>query len=146
MLIDVPVNRLIPKQRQGRDDLVGEFFRVEVNIAAKIVQKYTFNYGGRSFSGADGPGEVSLSERNGRLQVLMTRENISATIPPPELGNKISDRYGIVNPAHRNLVHFTLGEDNPQRLSSTFTREGIHVLDSPQGGINGLEFDMTTVC
>ncbi|KAI8716452.1 HET domain-containing protein [Fusarium sp. LHS14.1] len=121
------ITALIPKQLEGRDALVGEALGVEVNIAAGIVQKYTFEYGGRQFSGADGPGEVALSERDGRLQVFMTRENISATVPPPELGNDICDRYGIVNPAYRNLVHFALGENSAQRLSSAFTREGIHV-------------------
>ncbi|EEU43645.1 uncharacterized protein NECHADRAFT_82646 [Fusarium vanettenii 77-13-4] len=121
------ITALIPKQLEGRDDLVGEVLGVEVNLAAGIVQKYTFEYGGRHFSGADGPGEVALSKRNGRLQVFMTRENILATVPPPELGNEICDRYGIVNPAYRNLVHFSLGENSPRRLSSAFTREGIHV-------------------
>ncbi|RSM02003.1 hypothetical protein CDV31_011086 [Fusarium ambrosium] len=127
------ITALIPKQRDGRDTLVEGVFRVEVNIAAEIAQKYTFEYGGRSFSGAEGPGEVALSERSGRLQVFMTRENISATVPPPELGNQICDRYGIVNPSHRNLIHFALGEDSPRRLASTFAREGIHALDPPLG-------------
>ncbi|RSL88992.1 hypothetical protein CEP52_015037 [Fusarium oligoseptatum] len=127
------ITALIPKQRDGRDTLVEGVFRVEVNIAAEIAQKYTFEYGGRSFSGAEGPGEVALSERSGRLQVFMTRENISATVPPPELGNQICDRYGIVNPSHRNLIQFALGEDSPRRLASTFAREGIHALDPPLG-------------
>lgn len=129
MLINVP-NSLIPKQRQNRDSLVEEFFRVEVNIAAKIVQKFTFEYGLRSFSGVDGQGEVCLSEHNGRLQVFMTRDNISATLPPPELGNRICDRYDIINPVHRHLVHFSLGEHSQERLSSAFAREGVHVLES----------------
>lgn len=135
-------NRLIPKQREGRDALIGELLRVEVNIAAEIVQKYTFEYGGRSFSGADGPGEVALSAQEGRLQIFMTRENISAFAPPPELGNVVCDRYGIVDPVHRNLVHFALREDSPQRLSSTFTREGIHVL---AGGIQHDKFVTTAI-
>ncbi|KAF4467774.1 heterokaryon incompatibility [Fusarium albosuccineum] len=79
-------------------------------IAAEIVENYSFEYGLRSFSGADSRGDVCLSESNGRLQVFMTRENILATLPPPELGNRICDRYNITNPAHRHLVHFALGE------------------------------------
>ncbi|RYP53097.1 hypothetical protein DL768_001874 [Monosporascus sp. mg162] len=121
---------LIPKQRPNRDALVREFFRVEVNVSARIVQKYTFEYGGRSFSGNDGQGEVSLSEHNGRLQVFMTRDNISAMPPPLELMNGICDRYDITNPVHRNLVQFALSEDSQERLLNAFARQGVHVLES----------------
>lgn len=125
---------LIPKELDNRYRLAGEFFRVEVNIAAKILQNYKFEYNSRKFSGGDCPGEVALSEHDGRLQVFMTRNNISATMPPPELGNKLCDRLGITNAVHRSLIYFTLVENDQERLFDAFAREGIYVPESDLKG------------
>jgi hypothetical protein len=126
---------LIPKQRPQRDALVKELFRVEVYTATEILQKYTFKYGGRSFSGTDVQGGVSVSESNGRLQIFITRDHISEPLPPLELANEMCDRYGIIESSHRYLVHFALCEHNRDRLSSAFVREGVHVLDSSTNGM-----------
>ncbi|KAH6898099.1 hypothetical protein B0T10DRAFT_535063 [Thelonectria olida] len=123
------ISALIPKSRQDRDKEVTQLHRLDVNLCASIVCRYKLSYGGRVFHGTDGQTEVTVSVKDDRLQIFMTRYSISSSLLPPKLVNSIADLYGIVK-SHRALVQFALSENNHDRLGDIFQSEGIYVTDS----------------
>jgi hypothetical protein len=126
--------RLIPKSKlDDRDTITTQLQNVQVSTVARVVQKHTFSYGGCPYSGLEDEGGVSLSAQDNHLQIIMTKDDISASSPPLELINGIIRHCGVVDPVHRNLAQFILSEENHKRLKDACLREGIHVPDTTGG-------------
>jgi hypothetical protein len=71
--------RLIPKSKLDRDTITTQLQNVQVSTVARVVQKHTFSYGGCPYSGLEDEGGVSLSAQYNHLQIIMTKDDISAS-------------------------------------------------------------------
>ncbi len=83
-----PSNRLIPKSRPDRDMDMLKVWRVEVSIAARIAQKYTFTHFKRIIFGQEGDGQVAFKMEKDRLQIFMTSNYNLSTHAPFTISNR----------------------------------------------------------
>ena len=118
---------LISHSHHNRTTLGRQMEEVRVSVATNISQTFTLNVAGAEIRGSPVRGQVSLSHTEDLLNLLMTEDCVAAKYPPYELVSLIADACGIEDPNHYSLLYTALSSPSLERISSTFTQQGIYI-------------------
>ena len=118
---------LISHSRHNRTTLGPQMEEVRVSVATNISRTFTLNVAGAEIRGSPVRGQVSLSHTGDLLNLLMTEDCAAAKCPPYELVSLIADACGIEGPNHYSLLYTALSSRSMERISSTFTQQGIYI-------------------
>ena len=119
---------------------------VRVSVATNISRTFTLNVAGAEIRGSPVRGLVSLSHTVDLLNLLMTEECAAAKCPPYELVSLIADACGIEDPNHYSLLYTALSSPSMERISSTFTQQGIYTKGLVFGTPRRVEFVPMLIC
>ena len=100
---------------------------VRVSVATNISRTFTLNVDGAEIRGNPVRGQVSLSHTGDLLNLLMTEECAAASCPPYELVSLIAEACSIEDPNYYSLLYTALSSPSMERISSTFTQQGIYI-------------------